>query len=409
MLWGELFFRLRGMRGNRRAMDLLGVQRLLLIRLDEIGDVVMTTPFLRECRRNFPQAWITLVVKPSLRNLVETCPYTDEVLTYDWNVPYFHHCKHAGSRPHLERHKRALRLARRHLWGKRFDLAILPRWGTDFYNGAFLAYFSGAGCRVGYSEKNSAHGPRFYEGVDDLLTQAIFTETPAHEVERTLNVLTFLKGNIESTLLELWTAEGDEQFASDALNSKGNASDGPFIAFGLGAGESKRVWPIENFIELGEWLTQTYNAQIVLVGGPSEVEMGRQFQQSVSYKIINVIGNTTLRQTAAVLKRCSLFVGNDSGPMHIAAAVGSVVAEISCHPLTGSLEHPNSPHRFGPWGEAHVVLQPAAPLTPCFDGCTANEPHCILGVEVDQVKAGIRERFKCQADFSVVGASNHAN
>lgn len=406
-LCGEILFRLNGHRPKTSITKLSDVERLLIVRLDEIGDVVMTTPLLRECRKNLPKAWISLVVKPSVKNIVEICPYVDEVLAYDWNVGGFDSCERAGARAHFKRHWRALQLARTRLWNKHFDLAILPRWSTDFYHAAFLTYFSGAPCRVGYSEKNGP-GPHFYEGLDELFTHVMDSDVAAHEVERTLNAITCLNGTVESSSLELWTSEDDETFANEALKLD-DSSDWPFIAFGIGAGEAKRIWPAENFTELAVWLRETYGAQIILIGSAPEASLGQQVQRNVAHKIINLVGTATLRQTAAVLKRCSLFVGNDSGPMHIAAAVDIPVVEISCHPLSGSPTHHHSPQRFGPWGDSYVVLQPHLPRKPCVEACTANEPHCILGVEVDQVKASIRERFKCKADFSAVGASNHAN
>jgi lipopolysaccharide heptosyltransferase II len=102
-----------------------------------------------------------------------------------------------------------------------------------------------------------------------------------------------------------------------------------------------------------------------------------------------VAGKTTLRQTAAVLKYCKLFIGNDTGPMHLASAVGVPVIEISAHPRDGSLSHHNSPYRFGPWGIPAIGLQPKTARPPCQGACTAQEAHCIRNVSVDQVKKTI--------------------
>ena len=102
-------------------------------------------------------------------------------------------------------------------------------------------------------------------------------------------------------------------------------------------------------------------------------------------KIINTVGQTTLRQTAALLKHCSLFIGNDSGPMHIAAAMKTSVIEISCHPRSGDTCHPNSPTRFSPWGTESIVLQPEQHKKPCQRGCEMDYPHCILNVHIDSV------------------------
>jgi hypothetical protein len=97
-------------------------------------------------------------------------------------------------------------------------------------------------------------------------------------------------------------------------------------------------------------------------------------------------GQLSIRETAALIGRCDALVGVDSGPVHLAAAVGTPVAVLSCHPVAGSPKHANSPMRFAPWaadGSSVLVLQPASGTPPCSDCCNAAGPHCILGIEED--------------------------
>ena len=112
-----------GLRRKRGAPGFLHAKHVLLVHLAEIGDVIMATPFLREMRRNLPNAWITLIVQPTVYNLLELCPYVNEIMTHDWNTlePF----------KNLQRRGRAIRLALRHLIRRRFDLAIVPRWDRD--------------------------------------------------------------------------------------------------------------------------------------------------------------------------------------------------------------------------------------------------------------------------------------
>ena len=384
---GEPLFRLKGMRRKDARMVLSQVKRVLVVRLDEIGDVVLTTPFLRELRRNLPDAWITLVVKPQVYNLMELCPYVNEVLTYDWQVS-----RYLGP---LQRHWRALRVATRHLWKHRFDLAILPRWDVDYYHGTFLVYLSGAPWRVGYSENVNAAKKHLNRRFDRLLTHVLLDNSDLkHEVERNLDIIRFLGGRVQDNRLELWLGEADEVFAEEVLKKHGIKPDDLLVGLAPGAGAAKRLWPIARFAELGSWLRNTYGARLLVVGGPAEEMLGEELERILGTCVLNVVGQTTLRQTAGLLKRCRLFVGNDAGPMHMAAAVGVPIVEISCHPEAGSPWSVNSPLRFGPWGDGHMVIQPKEPAPPCTDECVADYPHCILGITVERVMQAVAKQLQ---------------
>lgn len=375
------FFRHRGRRQHNTDINLSQIKRVLVIRLDEIGDVVMTSPFLRELRRNLPNAWITFVVKPSVLNLVENCPYVDEVLASDWE---------GGRDIHrFQRHWHAWKMARKHLWHRKFDLAILPRRDTDQSHGAFLAYFSGAHLRVGYLSNVLDGKLTYFRNNGHLLTHVINDYALKHEVEYNLEIIRFLGGKVQNEQMEIWLNPVDERFAEQVLKSHGIQPHDLLVGFAPGAAHQKRMWPLSRFVTLGSWLKNEYNAVIVVVGGQGEELLGQVLQQSIDGTVVNIVGKTTLRQTAAVLKSCRLFVGNDSGPMHLAAASSVPVIEISAHPLDGSPFNASSPSRFGPWGVPHRILQPGKAIPPCSDSCISEEAHCISGVAVDQVKEAV--------------------
>src|SRR5262249_29260712 len=163
--------------GNSEGSDILvqNARSILVVRLDSIGDLVLTSPLLRELRRLNPDAWITLVVDPRYVNLVELCPFVSEVLTFELET-------HGGPFGRLALHMCALRLAGRHLWRRQFDLALLPRWDVDYYHSAFVAYFSGALSRVGYSEKVTPSRQQNDRGLDILFTHMLDDRAVKHEV-----------------------------------------------------------------------------------------------------------------------------------------------------------------------------------------------------------------------------------
>jgi heptosyltransferase-2 len=377
----EPFFVLAGRRSHA-ALDLSQVQRVLVVRLDEIGDIVMMSAFLRELRRQLPQAYIALMVKPSVYPLLELCPYVDATLVYRWVIR-----RYVG---HLQRLWDILRLAQRELWPRQFDLTITPRWDADLYHADFVAYFSGAPWRVGYAERLPMPGWERMRGADILFTHVVTDETVRHEIERSLEIIRFLGRTVADDKLELWLSAQDEALAAELLARHGAQATDVLIALCPGAGAPKRWWPIERFSELAWWLQQTVpRVRLVVIGGPGEERLGQTLEQRLGETVINAVGRTTLRQTAALLKHCCLYVGSDSGPMHMAAALGKPVVEISCHPQDGAPSHANSPLRFGPWRVPQRVLQPTHALPPCQDGCDALEPHCILDITVAHVQQAI--------------------
>jgi heptosyltransferase-2 len=371
--------------GNKSQPTEISVQdsrNIVVVRLDTIGDLVLMSPFLRELRLSSPNAWITLIVDPRFVNLVELCPHVNEVLTFD---PRF-----MGRLGRLQTHFRALHFARSYLWRRKFDLALLPRWGADICHAAFVAYFSRAKCRVGYSENVSFLKQHLNRNFDVFFTRTLDDRKPKHEVERNLDFLRAVGGTAHDDKLELWLSEEDRERARKLLASRGVRHNDLAIGMAPGAGHPKRLWPIDRFIELGRFLEREFGARLLVVGGPDDADRASRLTEELGSTAVNVSGGMTLRQTAALLMQTRLMVSNDCGPMHLAAAAGAAVLEISCHPVGGDPGHANSPVRFRPWTKQHAVLQPREPIAPCTSACEWHDAHCILGVSLDAARIAVR-------------------
>jgi heptosyltransferase-2 len=367
----------RSSRSTKLEPGVADARSILVVRLDTIGDLVLMSPFLRELRRSSPSAWITLVIDPRFANLVELCPHVNEVVKFD---PHYY-----GRRGRLELHRRALALARDRLWPRKFDLALLPRWDVDYYHSAFVAYFSRAGSRIGYSERTLPSKEQLNRDFDCLFTRTLDDRTSKHEVERNLAFLRNVGGAVIDDGLELWLSDEDRESAQHALLSRGIGTNDVLVGIGVGAGHPRRIWPLKRFIEFGHFLKDKFGARILIFGGLEDRDEALRLQVELGNAAINFAGETTLRQTAAFLQHTKLMVANDSGPMHIAAAAGSSVVELSCHPTAGDVLHANSPARFHPWNKNHVVLQPRKASGPCTRSCEWHGAHCILGVSVNAV------------------------
>jgi len=368
--WSDPLFKLFGFRRRPSAPDLARIKRVLVVRPDEIGDAVMTTSFLRELRQNLPDAFIALIVKSGVDDLFTHCPYVNQVLTYRWDID--------GRFSKTRRVLEILRLCITQLWKRRFDLAVYPRWDVDYYDASLLVYLSGAPRRVGYSENVVPWKKENNAGYDHFFSEVMNDSVLKHEVLHNVDMIRFLGGQVQSDALELWLTPEAQRWAREALPLP--AQTGPFVALVMGARQAAKRWPFGAFGELAALLSHAYKVTLVLLGSREDQDLG-----VLRGPVIDLRGKTSLLQAAAVLKPCALYIGNDTGLMHIAAAVGTPVVELCCHPQTGSSLAWPWPERFHPWSGAYKVLRPKGPRAPCQDGCIAAESHCIADVSVAEV------------------------
>ena len=358
------------------------VRRILVIRLEEIGDLVLGSSFLRELRRNQPFAHITLLVKPECKNLVEWCPYVNEVLVVRTWV--------RGESQHgLDILRDIAEFSVDLMFRQPFDICLVPRYDHDYYYSGLLCFLSGAPVRIGFSEHTTVWKEKWNRGYDTLYTKALPPVEVVHEVERNLRMISSLGGKIKSNKIEVWTDVADELWAKKLMQGL----QGKTIAIAVGVPNDCRHWPVQRYAEIVKWLGEEYAMGTVLYGTLGEVAISQQLSEQLTCKVLDVTGKTTLRQTAALLRHCSFYLGRDTGVMHLAAAVGIPVLEITPHNQHGDPGHSLSCERYGPWGVPAVLVRPEHGIYPCSKGCIAHKPHCIEQIGVEEVKQGVRKLF----------------
>lgn len=286
------------------------LRKILVIRLDEIGDMVLTTPFLRELRRNYPKAEITLVVKPAVYNLMELCPYVDKIKKFT---------KINGRWAVFQNINRAKKFAYNEL-EQDYDLAIVPRFDSDLdYMAGAIAFYTGAGRRIGYAPWVLPRKSKSDAGLEGFYTDFVpAREGVCHEVERNLDILRYLGCTIENTSLELWIDKHDEQVAKKLLSTGGGQR---LLVLVLSAGAKHKEWPIENYMGMVEFFRQENVLPILLGAGENTREYADVFCNACP-EAIDLVGKCSLRETYAVMKQCEIFLGGDTGPMHMAVAAG---------------------------------------------------------------------------------------
>lgn len=352
----------------------------IVFRLDALGDVVMTTPLFRALKTAHPQSRCTAVVQECYKSLLVTDPHIDEILT----LPRI--------RPEWlpQRAKRLLsaallywtRLRRRH-----FDFAISPRWDVDEHLATFLCTLTHAASRVGYSEKTSPAKRRMNRGFDAAYHVCLPAGPVRHEVLRNLAVAEAVGAADLDGRLEIQLTDRDRRRAAKLL-AKVPAS-AKLVAVGIGANSPGRRWPLKRYAAVIAQLSKAHDVRPLIVC--SDTELGEAINlANLLERVPILLSGAPLREVCAVLERCELFLGNDSGCAHLAAAMDCRVIVVSRHPRDGDTNHFNSPTRFAPQC-AHVrVMQPGHGLDGCREACRSLEPHCITKISVDAVVAAAR-------------------
>jgi lipopolysaccharide heptosyltransferase II len=368
--------------------DTTSYGKILAVKLADLGDLLMVTPALQALRAAHPNARIDLLVPPSSEGLLQGAPYLDRILRFDKFA--FDSLKGLLNLPKTMRTLGFLA----HLRGARYDaLAIFhhftSRWGTAKF--AILCNASGARVRAGL---DYGRGRFLTHRVRDIGFGAM------HEADYWLRVAALLGADAERGWRpHLPVSDAHRSAALRLLSQHGLDVSGPLVAMhpGAGAYSLARIWPVEGFAQVARGLIESRGATVLVLGGPDEVERAERLVELAGCdgRAHNLAGRTSIHETAALLERCDLFVGNDSGPMHIAAAMGIPVVAVfgpSNQQAWGPYSPPGerSPHR--------IVARNDLPCMPCFyrahslglrDGCGPRP--CLTGLRYEAVLRACEE------------------
>ena len=320
-----------------------------------IGDMVLLTPALRALKQAFRDSHLELLLRPRVADLMESHPYVDTCIVDEKTVGRF----------------RSLTRLVREIRERAFDLAVVLH-PTSFRN-ALLPSLARIPIRVG----------THVSGRGMLLTKSCQDDTNVHEVHRYLRVLRLLDIDTASDDLEFWHTDTDRHFIENLLRATSVSPDERLIAVNLGTTWTTKRWDVTNFTEVIRHITQLApEAKVILTGSHAEQPLTEALPASLP--ILNFVGKTSLLQLGALLERCEVCLTCDSGPMHIAAAVGTP---------TVALFGPTDPERHRPYGMGHTVIEKPVACRPCYKRtCHRRDtPHlCMQEIGAGEVVQAIK-------------------
>ncbi|MEZ4528378.1 MAG: lipopolysaccharide heptosyltransferase II [Desulfobacterales bacterium] len=331
------------------------VRKILIRAANWVGDAVMSTPMIRAVRGNFPHAHISILAKPWVAPVFEHSPHIDQILVYEA----------AG------RHKGIsgiLRLAKE-LRTYDFDMALLVQ---NAFEAALISFLAGIPIRAGYNT----------DGRTFLLTHAVPMSKEIkkrHQIDYYLGIPEGLGLHTFGREMRVEISVPDRKRSAEILRNLGISEEKGMIGINPGAayGSAKR-WPKDRYAQLcGQLRRSCSDMPVIVFGGPDEAQLGQEICQLAGEGCFSLAGQTNLREAISLIERCRLFVTNDSGLMHAAAALH--IPQIA---IFGPTDHSTT----SPADSASRMIRVPTPCSPCMkQECPLKHHQCMKAVSADTV------------------------
>lgn len=341
-------------------------KNILIVRTDRIGDVVLTVPAIRAIRKNFPDARLTVLLSPLTFDLLKGLDFIDEILVDDRRGP------HKGLWGFL----RLIRMLRQ----KKFDLAVIYHTKKRTNLACFWANIP---YRLGY--KNNKYGVLLNHPVEDIRHKG-----HKHEAQYCLDLLNNIGIQSNELFLEIRKDQNTDNWIIDFLRSKGIETSEELVVLHPAASDPTKQWPKENFAELVNEMHRKKNSiRYIIIGTKENRHLARDIQNKSDVEILDTTGMFLISQLVSLLARAKLLISNDSGPVHIAAALGTPVVSIFTRNQPGI-----NPQRWQPLGEKNRVVSVPFNDQVSFKKAGEYDPQNMVSIPVGQVLEAVDSLFK---------------
>ncbi len=341
-------------------------KKILVLRYRFIGDTLLTIPFLRNLRRAEPDAIIDILVSPGSGEILKDCPYINNLIYFDTTRKHKYE-KGNGNKKSFWHYVSAIRK-------ENYDKAYVLKRSMS---SAFLCFMAGIKERIGYNTE--------FRSI--FLTKTLKYNHHQHESLCYLDVLKRDDIEVKDTYLENWVTD-EETKKVKQLFEQNNISESSIKAVvNVTATNEKKVWDINNFARIIEYLSNEKGVQVIYIGAPDDREIYDkiQFKEELKIKPLNLCGAVDLQDSLAILKEVDFILGNDSGTLHMASSVDTKVI---------GLYGPMSTEKWGALGENNILIKSNLPCVPCNLKSCHTYKACMNDISVEQVKEAINQTIK---------------
>lgn len=328
---------------------------ILVVKLSAIGDVIHALPVSYAIKETYPSARLTWVVEPPARELLVDNPYIDEILLFEKKK----FKSFGGFRKNFGPFRERLRQGN---FGIALDLQGLGK-------SAAIAYFSGAPRRLGTCNMR--------EMSYKISEPVIGPHANGHIVERYLDVVRAIGCRVGEVRFPLVVSEKDEQIAKELLVKGGVPEASAYAVFAVGANWPNKRWSAQSYAALSAWLYDRKIIPVLVGGGAVDEGIAAEIMAQTDIPPVELIGKTSLKQLAAVLRGARFVLGGDTGPVHLAAGLSVP---------TVMLMGPTDANRNGPYGQPWNAIEVSRACRWCWKRACPKGIDCLASISVKTVK-----------------------
>ncbi len=333
----------------------MNLKSVLVVKLSAIGDVIHALPVSYALKETYPEAKVTWVVEPPAYNILQDNPYIDEIIVFEK--------KKFKSLGGFIQNYGPFREKLNH---QEYD-AVLDLQGL--FKSAAIAWCSKAPIKLGTCNMR--------ELSDRISRPVIGTHAQGHIVERYLDVARALGCRVDKVVFPMEISAVDGKMARSYLYAAGCRGDIPYVVLAIGANWPNKRWPVEHYAKLADWIYNKGYLPVIIGGGSLDEQLAEDICRMAEIPPINMVGKTTLKQLAYVIREAKATVGGDTGPVHLSAGLGTPTIMVM---------GPTDANRNGPYGQLENAIEADWECRYCWKRACPKNRDCLAKITPEMVE-----------------------
>lgn len=333
----------------------MDIQNVLVVKLSAIGDVIHALPVSYAIKETYPEARLTWVVEPSAYNILQGNPYIDELIVFEKKKFKSLGGFLANYGPFCDKLRQC-----------KYDAALDLQ---GLFKSAAIAWSSKAALKLGTCNMR--------ELSDKVSRPVIGAHANGHIVERYLDVARALGCRVDKVVFPVEISADDAKLARSYLYVAGCKGDIPYVVLAVGANWPNKRWPVKYFARLSDWIYSRGLLPVIVGGGALDEQLAEDISRLAEIPPVNMVGKTNLKQLAYVMREAKAVVGGDTGPVHLAAGMGTP---------TVMFMGPTDANRNGPYGQLENAVEVPRECRYCWKRACPKGLDCLAKIMPEMIE-----------------------